>query len=755
MTLYLRHVKIDHFGALGQRTVGPLSPHLNVLYGPNESGKTTLASFVGGVLFGWEDARSAKNTYRPRGTERSGSLFFAEKSAAQASSDGAFASAETVGEASSPADNVLELRRERNADGLQGAVQVVEDIDKDTFRTMFSLTSDEIRGLRNTTDMTARLLTAGSGTGSSPAHVLADLQQRSEEYTSRSSKIQHSIVRLSEERDEIRQAMRRAAEETEHYREQDRELHALEPERQKMREQVEALNARIEGLSTCRAGLEKLHAEEASLEVELEHLHNDERRAVAARRSREQVVGRTLARITGAEDRAMRERLDALSERETKQSHALDVARDDVREARAAHEAQLAAQAQADRGHPHVKRAVQIAVPAAMFALLLLCGVSLFVHGRSAGSLSYMSLGLVMIFFGLILAAAALVLLFRPTRRDEERQDRIDSAHGVMLQCEKRVEIGEEELASLRETIIAELEDMGLAAAQGSIARARVLLDDARDARAEIALDRQRQQTATARATEVEERLSNIATQHALLCERAGVDDSVSLADLDREIVRCTAERVELLERAEAASRRWGELTQELSQARHAREFDKLKTRYFELKTRIDEASVDLARLLLAQRMLQDAIATWEERSQPEVYAQASRLMALMTNGKWTRVALSEEGVLQVTDAALTVLEPHLLSLGTCQQLYLALRIALLMCAENVGRSIPILADDILVNFDAERRVGAARVLVELSRKRQVIVFTCHREVVDALCRAAEEVGEDAAALAPANVIEL
>ena len=62
-----------------------------------------------------------------------------------------------------------------------------------------------------------------------------------------------------------------------------------------------------------------------------------------------------------------------------------------------------------------------------------------------------------------------------------------------------------------------------------------------------------------------------------------------------------------------------------------------------------------------------------------------------------------------------------------------ALRIALLMTADNVGRAVPILADDILVNFDTSRRAGAARALAELARMRQVILFTCHEEVVEAL----------------------
>ena len=50
---YLKFLKVTSFGALSNRVVGPLSPGLNVVFGRNEAGKTTLSSFVDGVLFGW------------------------------------------------------------------------------------------------------------------------------------------------------------------------------------------------------------------------------------------------------------------------------------------------------------------------------------------------------------------------------------------------------------------------------------------------------------------------------------------------------------------------------------------------------------------------------------------------------------------------------------------------------------------------------------------------------------------------------
>lgn len=57
---------------------------------------------------------------------------------------------------------------------------------------------------------------------------------------------------------------------------------------------------------------------------------------------------------------------------------------------------------------------VKIVVSAFLCALLLLIGVPVFMESRVTGSLSYTALGVVLVGFGLILAVAVIVLLFRP-----------------------------------------------------------------------------------------------------------------------------------------------------------------------------------------------------------------------------------------------------------------------------------------------------------------------------------------------------
>ncbi|MEG0665268.1 MAG: AAA family ATPase [Gordonibacter sp.] len=712
---FLRRIKITSFGAFSNKVVGPFSPHLNVVYGQNEAGKTTLSSFVGGLLFGWEEARGVRNTYKPKNAERAGALFFAPR-------------------ADDDASDELVLSRVKNIDGLQGAAELVDDVDKETFQTMFALTSDELRSLRNTTDVTAKLLTAGSGTGASPAHALAEVQARLAEYTSKAAGIEHSIARLTAEQDELRVNMAAAADEAERNKVQDKEFHELAPQRAQLLSRLDTLNTAIESLSAQRATLEKLDAQSSDLRRQRDGLREDEAAFAAEHLLRQQGVDPSLATLSSADERALRDRLDSLAEDQAKQAHSVDLAQENYAASLAAYEALLEVDdREAAREKQRRQRGVQVVLSIALPLVFMVAGVPLFIHGREITSLSLTALGIGLVVFALILAAASLVMLFRPDKAAEALEARQQDARWVMLQDKKKLEACLSSQQQLAARVCARLDKAGLEAARGSIRSARSLLDEAKDQRAEASLLQQRQQALISRQSSVQDNLADVERQRDQLLERAGLPADTTPATIDAAIDQKVRQRAGLLETSESLNRRYGELKQELSQAKRAKSFDELKLRYQQVRTRQDESSQDYARLLLAKRMLEAAIAAWESKSQPEVYRQASRLIALMTDGHWVKVGMTSEGKLQVTDAVKTVRDPVHLSLGTCQQLYLALRIALLMTADNVGRAIPILADDILVNFDARRRAGAARALAELAGTRQVILFTCHEEIVESM----------------------
>lgn len=711
---YLQRIKIDSFGAFSNKVVGSFGPHLNVVFGQNEAGKTTLASFVGGVLFGWEEARGSRNTYKPINAERAGSLFFVED------------------EGDGSQDERI-LSRVRNSDGLQGDASFVADIDKETFQTMFSLTSDELRTLRNTTDVTAKLLTAGSGTGASPAHALATVQERLAEYTSRAAGIEHSIANLTAQQSDLRARMAAAAEEAERFKRQDKEFRELEPQRNELLTRLDALNTDIETLAATRANIEKLDREIDSLTDQIASLHDEEDVLVTTYCAHTSGVSE-LAKLGTSDERALRDQIDSLAVDEAKCEHAVDLAQDNFATSKAAYEALLeTADAQAQHERSRRQRGVQVALSIVLPLGFISAGLPLFIHGREITSLSFTAVGVGLIVFAIMLALAAMVMLFRPNKEEDAKEARKQDAQWVMLQDKKKLEACLESQEAFKVRARAQLDAAGLADANGSLRRSRTLLDEAKDARAENNLFQQRLQALVSRRSALEESLASAKRQRRRLYERIDLRSERTIEAVDDALAQKSQQRMGLLETSEGLNRRYGELKQELSHAEHLHDFDELKLLYQQVRTRQDESAQEYARLLLARRMLESAIATWESKSQPEVYRQASRLLSLMTDGRWTKVSLTAEGRLQVTDAVKTTRDPVQLSLGTCQQLYLSLRIALLMTADNVGRAVPILADDILVNFDSTRRAGAARALAELARMRQVVLFTCHEEIVETM----------------------
>ena len=744
---YLKSIKINRFGALSDKVIGPFSPRLNVVFGRNEAGKTTISAFVKGVLFGWEEARGERNTYRPSNAERSGSLVFAESAASSVnkkqSKRSAAQSAGLVEKDALPAEpKEWVLTRVRNADGLQGNAELVADIDKDTYSTMFSLDSDVLRSLRGTSNVAAKLLTAGSGTGSSPTEALDDVQQRLAQLTSRAAHAPNSLVNLAGQLSDVRVRLAEATDEAEHIRHLDKEFAELEPERQDMIQRIDDANDQIERLTAQRAAVERIDQQLQDLAGQRDGLQEDLRTLKTERRARMSSYSPALVEISAASERSLRDQIDALADEQAKHEHSVDLANENFAASTAAYEALLESGDDPDSDRARRQRHTQIALSVVLPVLFALVGVVVFLHGRQISSLSFTALGIGLVVFSLFLAFAALVMLFRPNKDKERREAHERDAHWVMLQDRKKLEAVEASREACARSIREQLEEMGLSAAEGSLRRARLLLDEAHEGRSEKELFDQRERALTSRLGSVEKAIAEAQRRRRAAFEEAGLGNEDSFAAFDEELARASRRRSALLEASEGINRRYGELKQTLAQARSARQLDELKLEQQQLLTRQEESAREYAMLLLARRMLQAAIATWEGKSQPEVYRQASRYLQLMTDGRWQKVKMSSEGTLQIEDAAHTSRDPLHLSLGTRQQLYLALRIALLQQADNVGRAIPVFADDILVNFDARRRRGAARALAELARTRQVVLFTCHEEVVKALRKADPDITE-------------
>lgn len=148
-----------------------------------------------------------------------------------------------------------------------------------------------------------------------------------------------------------------------------------------------------------------------------------------------------------------------------------------------------------------------------------------------------------------------------------------------------------------------------------------------------------------------------------------------------------------------------------------------LEARRDRLQTRLTELQEKLSALELASQVLCEANDELQARFSPLVCTRAGELFSRLTDGRYERLSLDAEMNVTVWETGASVGRSlEWLSEGTADQLYLALRLAI---SELLLPEAPLVLDDALVAFDDERTARALRVLAELAKKRQILLFTC------------------------------
>jgi uncharacterized protein YhaN len=137
--------------------------------------------------------------------------------------------------------------------------------------------------------------------------------------------------------------------------------------------------------------------------------------------------------------------------------------------------------------------------------------------------------------------------------------------------------------------------------------------------------------------------------------------------------------------------------------------------------------------LATSAQMLETIREGYEAKRQPETLQEASTYLERLTDGQyvriWTKLVGEELLVDNANDETITV---DKLSRGTREAVYLSLRLALIGAYARRGTVLPMVLDDVLVNFDAHRARKAAELLCDFSAKGyQLLFFTCHDHMRD------------------------
>lgn len=158
-------------------------------------------------------------------------------------------------------------------------------------------------------------------------------------------------------------------------------------------------------------------------------------------------------------------------------------------------------------------------------------------------------------------------------------------------------------------------------------------------------------------------------------------------------------------------------------------------TRQQEAAAGMAEAAERYLRLKTAARLLQWSMERFRQTRQGPMLARASEIFQALTLGSFSRLLVDADShdsprLMSIRADGNKPVEVPGLSEGTRDQLYLALRLAALDQQASQGSRMPLIADDLFINFDDRRTEAGLQVLGEVSRRMQVILLTHHDHLV-------------------------
>lgn len=241
------------------------------------------------------------------------------------------------------------------------------------------------------------------------------------------------------------------------------------------------------------------------------------------------------------------------------------------------------------------------------------------------------------------------------------------------------------------------------------------------------------------RLADIQRQLESLATGQPVerLIEECYDCDADQIA---ADIERLTEQLKDLDSQKLLTSQSIGELRSELARMDGSAAAAQAQENAEQLLAAIREDSEHYVRLRLASAVLQRAIERFRHSSQGPVLERAGELFSELTLGSFSglQADYTDDGHAILVGVrpgdqsnAQTNVPVEGMSAGTCDQLYLALRLALLESHLQDHQPMPFIVDDILIQFDDDRSLAALKVLNRLAQRTQVIFFTHHLRLVE------------------------
>lgn len=201
-------------------------------------------------------------------------------------------------------------------------------------------------------------------------------------------------------------------------------------------------------------------------------------------------------------------------------------------------------------------------------------------------------------------------------------------------------------------------------------------------------------------------------------------------SSIEEKLRELEAQLAQIEEAYKLKYKTWGEKDHELNQIRGTSALNEVLTHLESERERLNDARKQWLSGKIAHKILNDVKEEYEKQKQPEVIKNANSYFCRMTDGKYKGIRASfEEKEVKVFDDKGDSKHIEQLSRGTREQLLISLRLGFIEAYEQKFEPLPLIADEVLVNFDPVRAKNTARCLQEFAHNRQVLFFTCHEHI--------------------------
>ena len=148
-----------------------------------------------------------------------------------------------------------------------------------------------------------------------------------------------------------------------------------------------------------------------------------------------------------------------------------------------------------------------------------------------------------------------------------------------------------------------------------------------------------------------------------------------------------------------------------------------LQAEYANLQEELKDLNEQSEAIAKTKEYLSIAYEKMKSSITPKFTQNLSKNIADISNQKYTKVTLNDENGLIVENSYGEYIPVDRLSVGTIDQLYLSLRLSML--EDIADENMPIILDEAFAYYDEMRLENILRFLIEKSQNHQVIIFTC------------------------------